>query len=515
MSVAVVVTPEHDARRLVRWAGLLGRAMGAGVLVLDVTERPGEKEESEETGRRAAAAIEAVRSSLPSAPEFECVAIAHENAVTAVLEQVRKHGIGLLVLGQQMKSKPDTRMLALFRDAPCQAVLLRPGGDREEDGGRILVPTDRGPHTALALQIAVGLAGAADGRVTALFVQTQGGEDADLLGAKILERRITQALPTPSALVETKVVTNESVRGVVAEMGSEYDLVLAGSPDEWTARRVLFGSVQRADLSGPEGTSVAVVRSAAPLPTRIVTAVRQLLEARVPQLSRVDRVTLADTLRTSSRFNFDFVFLTCAATLIAALGLVDNSGAVVIGAMLLAPLMTPLIGAGSAVVQGNPRFLLETLRSVSFGFLLAVALGALIGLVFQPEMTSQMAARDSPGLLDLAVAFFSGVAAAYATARPGLSAALPGVAIAASLVPPLATTGIVLTQGRPILAIGAALLFTTNIIAIILGAALTLVAIGIRSRHLHGRHGLWVRRLAIAGLIASAVLVIWVSFLVA
>ena len=80
----------------------------------------------------------------------------------------------------------------------------------------------------------------------------------------------------------------------------------------------------------------------------------------------------------------------------------------------------------------------------------------------------------------VAALFFSGLAAAYATARPGLSAALPGVAIAASLVPPLATAGIAVTVGRPWFAVGAALLFVTNIIAIILGAiGLPVEAIGV------------------------------------
>jgi uncharacterized hydrophobic protein (TIGR00271 family) len=518
MSVAVVVTPQQDAERLVRWAALLGRALATDVLILDVTERPGETEESEEAGRRVAAAVKRVQEGLENAPETACAAVAHEDAVRAVLEQVRKHEVALLILGQQLKSKPDTAMLSLFRDAPCPTLLLRPGGDRAEEGAHVLVPVSRGPHAQHALQLGAALASAADGRVTALYVQTGAGEDADLLGARILERRITRALPGGSANVDLRVERGEKVRETVSGVAEGHDIVLAGAPDEWTARRVLFGTLQRADFYGPEGTSVGVVRGSAPLPKRMGTALRRLVEARIPQMDRVERVALADNLQSASRFSFDFVFLVCVSTLIATLGLVDDSTAVVIGAMLLAPLMTPLIGAGAAIVQGNPRFLMTTLRSVSFGFLLALGIGWLVGDAARPEEVltiRELAARDSPQLLDLAVAFFSGVAAAYATARPGLSAALPGVAIAASLVPPLATGGIMLSSGYPWRATGAILLFTTNIVAIILGASLSLYATGIRRRHLHGRQGQVVSWVAVLALVLAAAVVIWGGFLVA
>jgi len=507
VAVAVVITPEQDAPRLIHWAGLFGRAAETSVLVFSVVP------EGEDPPPGIAAAVDRATASIESAPEFECTDIATDGVTKAVLAEVRKQDVDLLILGQRLKSKPDTDMLALFRDAPCRTVLLRPGGDRNEDAARVLVPTDRGPHASLALKLAAGLAEAAGGRATALFVQSDGGDDAELLGKKILDRRVGRAVSDDAEKIDIRVVKGRWVREIVADEAKGYDLVLAGTPDEWTARRVLFGTVQRSDLYGPEGTSVGVVRSSAPLPTRFLTALRRLVEASVPQLGRLDRVALADNLRTASRFDFDFVFFTCVSTLIAALGLIDGSTAVVIGAMLLAPLMTPLIGAGSAIVQGNVRFLFATLRSVTFGFILAVALAVVVGLVVGLDQpTAEMLSRDRPEFLDLGVAFFSGIAAAYATARPGLSATLPGVAIAASLVPPLATAGVMLTMGRPWLAVGAILLFTANITAIILGAALSLFASGIRSRHLHGRQKMWTRRVAIAALIVASIVVVWISF---
>jgi uncharacterized membrane protein len=115
-----------------------------------------------------------------------------------------------------------------------------------------------------------------------------------------------------------------------------------------------------------------------------------------------------------------------------------------------------------------------------------------------------MLSRGKPNALDLAVALISGIAAAYATARPNLLGALPGVAIAAALVPPIATSGVALSHGDFITSAGAAMLFFTNIIAIVLGAAAALFAVGMQAQHLHAREKRWTRH-AIMGLTVGAV----------
>ncbi|MEM9347460.1 MAG: DUF389 domain-containing protein, partial [Planctomycetota bacterium] len=98
-----------------------------------------------------------------------------------------------------------------------------------------------------------------------------------------------------------------------------------------------------------------------------------------------------------------------------------------------------------------------------------------------------------------------GIAAAYATARPNLLGALPGVAIAAALVPPIATSGVALAHGDLVTSAGAAMLFFTNIIAIVLGAAAALFAVGMQAKHLHAREKRWTRH-AIMGLTVGAVI---------
>ena len=149
--------------------------------------------------------------------------------------------------------------------------------------------------------------------------------------------------------------------------------------------------------------------------------------------------------------------------------------------------MTPLVAIGFALVQGNDKLIRNALKSVLLGFAVALMIGAFIGLLLRivaPHfaISDQMNDRGSPNLLDLVVALASGVAGAYAMARPNLNSAIPGVAIAAALVPPIATAGLALTMGDLTLSGGALLLFFTNIVAIVLGTAMTFWSIGISTR---------------------------------
>jgi uncharacterized hydrophobic protein (TIGR00271 family) len=241
-----------------------------------------------------------------------------------------------------------------------------------------------------------------------------------------------------------------------------------------------------------------VVRSALPARRLLQDAFGRLLRLSVPQLEREERIALVDEIEGKARWTFDFALLMALATLIASLGLLANSVVVVIGAMLVAPLMTPLIGGGLAMVQGNWPLWLRSSRAVLLGFFCALGIGLLVGGMARLlgfGLTSELAARGEPTLLDLGVAFASGIAASYCLARPHLSGALAGVAIAAALVPPIASVGICLALGETVTAQGAALLFGTNVVAIVLGAAANFFAAGIRGRK-EGK-GLWSRRLVI------------------
>jgi uncharacterized hydrophobic protein (TIGR00271 family) len=201
-----------------------------------------------------------------------------------------------------------------------------------------------------------------------------------------------------------------------------------------------------------------------------------------PHLDRADRIALVDSLKEASQWSMNFGVMLGCSVIIAGLGLLQDSVAVIVGAMLVAPLMTPLIGTGLALVQGNFKLLADASRAMALGSLLSLVLGVILRLLTPgQELTMQITVRGAPNILDLAIAFFAGVAAGYAMARPKMSGALPGVAISVALVPPLAASGIALGSQDWMIALGALLLFATNMVAIVLGSALVFRIHGIRT----------------------------------
>jgi len=191
-----------------------------------------------------------------------------------------------------------------------------------------------------------------------------------------------------------------------------------------------------------------------------------------PALERDERIDLVHQLEQGAQANLDFIMMMVLSTSLASLGLLADSTAVVIGAMLVAPLMGPLVAAGHSLIQGNSslfrRSIIVTFIGIGIGFAASLIFGVL-NPGFEP--TLEIEARGKADLLDLAIAFISGMTAAYATGRSNVMTTIAGVAIAAALVPPLAVVGLALTHGRPIISYNAAILLTTNLVAIILGAA--------------------------------------------
>jgi uncharacterized hydrophobic protein (TIGR00271 family) len=192
-----------------------------------------------------------------------------------------------------------------------------------------------------------------------------------------------------------------------------------------------------------------------------------------PEMEREDRIKLVERMSVESEWNINFCVLLGCSVIIAGLGLMQGSGAVVIGAMLVAPLMTPLIGAGLALVQGNFHLLKTAIKSTLLGTVMSIFLGVAIEILTPHwELSTQITSRAGPNILDLFIALFAGISAAFAIVRPQLSGALPGVAIAVALVPPVTVTGIALGGMNFIVAEGSAILFLTNMVTIVLGSAL-------------------------------------------
>ncbi len=166
-----------------------------------------------------------------------------------------------------------------------------------------------------------------------------------------------------------------------------------------------------------------------------------------------------------------FWLLLVLSTVIASAGIVSNSTATVIGAMIVAPLMTPILGIVLGVVLADAGNLRRRLVLLLAGAAAVVVLSWLLGLVVPfpvlAATNSQVAARVTPEVVDLVAALATGAVGSVALARSDISDTLPGVAIAISLVPPLAVVGLTLESGAPRQALGALLLFTTNVAAIL------------------------------------------------
>jgi uncharacterized hydrophobic protein (TIGR00271 family) len=207
-----------------------------------------------------------------------------------------------------------------------------------------------------------------------------------------------------------------------------------------------------------------------------------------------------------------FWVLIVLSSVIATAGIIADSTATVIGAMIVAPLMTPILGTALSVVLANRRMILINMALVLAGALIVVAIAYLLGMTHHAMLTadtnSQIAARVSPRLIDLVAALATGAVGAFAMVRSDISDTLPGVAIAISLVPPLAVVGLTLESGAPQQALGALLLFTTNVTAII--ATGTIIFLAFRVRHAAIRGGVKVGRLRRGALVTvlGAVLIL-------
>ncbi|MEW4448881.1 TIGR00341 family protein [Qipengyuania sp. JC766] len=188
----------------------------------------------------------------------------------------------------------------------------------------------------------------------------------------------------------------------------------------------------------------------------------------------VDTVEQAEVIakrREECSMSSRYMFMTAMSGGIAILGLLLSSPAVVIGAMLLSPLMGPIMGLGFALAIGDYRWLRQSAVSLGWGSIMAIGLCAVI-VFLSPlqDITQEIASRTRPNLFDLLVALFSSLAGAYAMIR-GREGTIVGVAIATALMPPLAVVGFGLATFNWTVFSGALLLYITNLVTIALTAA--------------------------------------------
>ena len=235
---------------------------------------------------------------------------------------------------------------------------------------------------------------------------------------------------------------------------------------------------------------------------RVVASARRWWRAKAIQ--EIDRTEVISRIAADSVMSPRYVFMTMMSAGIAILGMLLSSPAVVIGAMLLSPLMSPLLGVGFALATGKAKWLRLSAEALGIGCAVAIGFCALIVLVSPLQtITEEIAARTKPNLFDLLIAFFSALAGSYAMIR-GREGTIVGVAIATALMPPLAAIGFGLATWNWTAFAGALALFVTNVLTIALTATVMARLYGFRSS-LSSRQGLFQNLGIVATFVAMAV----------
>ena len=187
-----------------------------------------------------------------------------------------------------------------------------------------------------------------------------------------------------------------------------------------------------------------------------------------------------------------YLVLAIGSCAIATFGLLSNSTAVIIGAMIVAPLMLPIRGLAFGALQGDLPLFRKGMIAIGIGTLLAIAISFSLGkLVGIPNYGSEVLARSEPTLLDLGIAIVAGSISGYAKVQPKISGSLAGTAIAVALMPPICVVGLGLSQANWSLSWGATLLYLTNLLGITLACMMTFLLVGCASLQRARRALLW------------------------
>ncbi len=477
----VLLTVANPARAagLAEVASRIAQSRRTGLIVL-VIARPRQNVEVEpptspsEWPALAAALEEARRAGVP----LGWVVRAADDVGKAIRLTAAALGASLVVLGWRgTDPKHSASLSGVLEDPICDVAVVsrRTVGPLE----RILVSVGSGSHASLAARLAAEVAGGAAPSITAMHVVSAGRSPGRVFATS--QRHFQRMLGDEVDLANWQrktVVADDTAEAILGELASGYDAILMGTSREALIDRLSFGDVPQR-VSEESRATVIVARRRMHVLTRTFRGSWQALTDLLPGLSEQERDEVRDSIAQGARSRVDFFVMITLAAMLAGFGLLLNSPAVIIGAMLVAPLMSAIVGLGLGLVEGDPGLLRAAGWASLRGMALAVLVGLALGLVVpNAGPTSEIMGRARPNILDLGVALASGAAGAYALSRKDVSASLAGVAIAAALVPPLATVGLGLSFGRGDIAGGALLLFLTNLIAIAATGALVFLLLG-------------------------------------
>jgi uncharacterized hydrophobic protein (TIGR00271 family) len=397
-----------------------------------------------------------------------------------ILDTAGEIGADLIVLGLQPHDKGEvvlgTVVESVLQTAPCDVLIYQ--GVNGVEFRRVVIPVDDTHHTRIAAWIGGKLAQKHDTPIEAIY--TQQSHRPQYEGMARIEAAIT-GISGQQRVKRTVVTGHNPTESVLARAGEE-DLIIVGFNGRSDLERWMYGDVSRGVMERAAGP-VMMVSRAIEQQTQASRAWRRALGWLRPALTRVEQDEIIRQAREMASIDIDYVILILVSATIATLGLLLNSPAVIIGAMLVAPFISPLIAFSASLTVGRVLTSGRALVALAFGVGASMLVAAVIGWLLPTNLpTAEMLARGTPTLVDAGVALAAGIIGAYATARKDIPAALAGVAIAAALMPPLCTAGLGLAFGDYNLAFGASVLFLTNIIAMVLAAMAVFVWLGMSFR---------------------------------
>ena len=402
--------------------------------------------------------------------------------IEGILDTIVEEAVDILVIGWEDKdyntgSFMNTFMNEVLRKASCEVAIVN--GEFPKRLRHIAVPTAGGPYASMGLSLACDLAENKGGKVSLVnVIQGKLTDNKKVEANARLEETKSVIREQSDAKVEARIVDGDNIVKRLGREALRTDLFLIGASKEGVLERPYFGGLP-VELAASIRTPIIITRGIESNQRFFLQRVWGTLFDSLPSLNVTRRKEVMRSMRDAAKPTPDFFVLIVLASMIASLGLLQNSAAVIIGAMLVAPLMSPILAMGMSLVLGNLRQFYQATETAVKGIAVSILVGMLVSIVSPIDAaTNEILARTAPNILDLMVAIASGAAAGYAMSRREVSAAMPGVAISAALVPPLCVIGYGLGTAQFDIASGSALLFITNLIAILLSAAVVFLGLG-------------------------------------
>ena len=422
-----------------------------------------------------------------------------------ILDSAREEGADLIILGIRQQKRGEVILGTIAENvlttSPCDVLIYR----TSDNAGfkHIVVPVESGSHAEVAAKIGLRLSKRQNIKIEVMYAQ--GGHISQYEGLARIEHVIAD-LPGKQVIKRTVLTANNAAKGILSRTGKD-DLIIVGFTERSELEHWFFGNFSGELLNHAQGPVIMVSRAiggdafTARVRRRIIGWIR-------PILTHVEQDEIIRQAHGQAAMNIDYTALIVVSAALATLGLLLNSAAIIIGAMLVAPLMSPLIALSAGLTVGRIHMARQALSTLVIGVVLALFVATIVGIILPlGSPTPEMLSRGSPTLLDAAVALASGFIGAYATARKDIPSALAGVAIAAALMPPLCTIGLGFAFRDLDLAYGASVLFLTNIISIIMAGIAVFLWMGMSFRR-YKELAIWLQIFVISMLMLAALPVV-------